>query len=330
MATLVTGGLGVNGVAVVRALLARSIPVVVFDASDDRSLLGELSEDVPVQVGDTRDDTLVARVVREHSVDTVIHLASLLTPASQADLDRALDVNVLGTRAVYRAAASAGVRRVIYASSKAAYGTITCEHGWPSYEPVTEAHPSRPRNFYDYCKLLSEGLGTAMSGKGQFEFAALRFATIYGPGKLQRHGPRALHGRIIEAGMSGRRFEVPQGRDQLDDLVYVDDVAEALVLAAVTETLRHPVYNVGTGRLVSIGDLADTVNRVFPGADVHVGPGLSPYDVDSPYFSRFDCSRAAADLGFTARHDLESGVRRYAEFFTTMGIAPWRPEERAQ
>jgi UDP-glucose 4-epimerase len=74
------------------------------------------------------------------------------------------------------------------------------------------------------------------------QFMALRFAQIYGPGKLQRHGPYGLHSRLIECPLAGKAVKIEQGGEQRDDVIYVDDAAEAIVLALLHEKPTYDAY----------------------------------------------------------------------------------------
>jgi UDP-glucose 4-epimerase len=145
------------------------------------------------------------------------------------------------------------------------------------------------------------------------EFSALRFAGIYGPGKQARHGKMSLRSRLVEDPATGKPVRVPQGGDQLDDMVYVDDVAEALVQAALADRLGFGAYNIASGKGQTIRQFADAVRAVVPGADIEVGPGLNPLGFDVHYYAIFDISRAREDFGFEPKFDLISGVRDYVE-----------------
>ncbi|WP_245160079.1 NAD(P)-dependent oxidoreductase [Blastococcus sp. CT_GayMR20] len=316
MRIMVTGGLGVNGAFVTRLLVQKGMDVVVFDASGDRSLLGGDVDRIVVEAGDVRDPDSVRGAMSAHDVDRVIHLAALLTPAAQADPLLALDVNVMGMRNVMVAAEQEGVDRVVFASSKAAYGPLLCSHGAPQYTPVTEEHPSKPRNFYDYTKIMCEGIGSTLGQQNGIAFAALRFATIYGPGRMVRHQSRLLHSRLIESALAGIPFaaDAPGGGD-LDDLIYVGDAADALVAAVTTDRLRHDVYNIGSGQLNSLVTLAEAVRQVCPSASLEINPSTSE---TTAYASRFDCTRAKEDLGFVAT-DLAESVRHYRDALQVLG-----------
>src|SRR5690242_10260249 len=129
MTTLVTGAFGCIGAWVVRALLAAGERPVVFDLGDDpwrvRMIAGS---DAPSRIaivrGDITDREGLARVVREHGVRRVIHLAAWQVPLCRQDPPRGAAINVVGTANVFDVARASGgqIERVVYVSSAAVFG----------------------------------------------------------------------------------------------------------------------------------------------------------------------------------------------------------------
>ena len=146
----------------------------------------------------------------------------------------------------------------------AAYGHIDGANAHPTYEPITEDHPQRPFLVYDVCKVASEGMGRNYARMRGLQFVALRFAQIYGPGKLQRHGPYGLFSRLVESPLAGRPVKIPRGGDQRDDVIYVDDIAEAIVLAVLHPRPAYDAYNISRGVGTTLHDFADAVRKVVP------------------------------------------------------------------
>lgn len=325
MRVLVTGGLGVNGVWTVRRLLADGHEVVVLDNRDERDLIPELAGELDVVVADVADAAAVEDVVRARAPEVVVHMAAII--GAGADPVGAVRVNVGGTAAVCEAAVRHGVRRVVYTSSRAAYGALLGEHAHPTYTPVTEDHPRAPVGLYDVTKLASEELGFWYSRTHGLEFVALRFATIYGPGKLQRHGGFSTYSSMIELPAAGRPVRIPQGGDEHDDTIYVADTADAVVAATLAPgRLPHAAYNIGTGRVVPLREFADAVRTELPGADIELGPGLDPMGMGVSYYGALDSSRARADLAWTPRHGLREGVRDYLATMARLGLSAPAPE----
>ena len=85
---------------------------------------------------------------------------------------------------------------------------------------------------------------------------------------------------------------IARGGDQQDDMVYVEDVAEAIVRAVLADRLTHDTYNVASGRGSTLHDFAAAVREVFPDATIDIGPGLDYLQMGVDYYSVFDLTRA--------------------------------------
>jgi UDP-glucose 4-epimerase len=321
MRVLVTGGVGVVGSFVVRKLLLHKIEPVVCDLRADFSLLPDLADRVEFIAADVTDFDAVTGVLRTTGIDRIIHLAAFIDPDMDKQPFRAFTVNVRGTANMLEAAHHAGIARFVFSSSRAVYGNTPTGVGQSGYRPLDEEHPKRPIKAYDVTKLAAEQLGQVYRNTFEMEFSALRFAGIYGPGKQARHGKMSLRSRLVEDPVNGRPIRVAQGGDQLDDMIYVDDVAEALVQAVLAERLSFGAYNIASGRGQTIRQFADAVRAVVPGADIEVGPGLNPLGFDVHYYAIFDISRAQKDFGFEPRFNLISGVRDYVERLRSLQLA---------
>ena len=321
MRVLVTGGMGVNGARVVRKLVALGLDPVVLDRRPDYSLLPELEGQLRFLAGDIMDIEELTALLRRHAVQRVVHMAAYISPDMNRELLPVFTVNAQGSVHVMEACARAGIERLVYTSSRAAYGNLP-PVGTPDYRPIAEDHPARPFHVYDVAKLASEGMGQAYQRTHGLQFAALRFAGIYGPGKMARHGNLSLRSRMVEHPLEGRSVTVPAGGDQIDDMIYVDDVAQGIVGALLAERLNHSVYNIASGKGQTIRDLADAVRSVVPGAQIEVGPGLDPLGSDVSYYAIYDISRARADFGFEPRFSLEDGVRDYVDTLRRLRNAP--------
>lgn len=305
-----TGALGVNGVFVLRELLAHGADLLATSHVRDFGLAPELEN----QVGFERVDVCRLDELRESFAafrpEVIIHLAAILPVEAQADPRRGFEVNVMGTANVLAAARELGTRRVVFTSSKAAYGAVGGEHGHPTYRPIGEDDRCNPRAVYDHAKLASEGLGANFARTGGPEFVALRFATIFGPGKVGKHGPMSLASSIVEDAVAGRTVRIERGGDQRDDYIYAVPAAEAIVAAALHPApLKHHVYNIGSGRGTSLTEYAALVKSEVPEARQEIGPGLDPMGFGVSYYSVFDCSRAA-EFGFEPP-DLQAGIHAF-------------------
>jgi UDP-glucose 4-epimerase len=322
MKILLTGGLGVNGAWVTRKLVERGYRPIVLENRIDLSLVGpDLANGIEVVEADITDRDGLAAVLSEHKIQRIVHMAALIT-GIQADMQKGFDVNAAGTVNVLEAASRAGVERIVYTSSRSVYGHIDGPKAHPIYDPITEDHPQRPFLVYDVCKVASEGMGRNYARMRGLQFVALRFAQIFGPGKLQRHGPYGLFSQLVESPLAGKPVKIPRGGDQRDDVIYVDDIAEAIVQAVLHSRPSYDAYNISRGVGTTLHDFADAVRKVVPNAQIEIGNGLDYHGLGACYCGIMDNTRASVDLGFRPRFDLDSGVAHYIETMRKLQLSP--------
>lgn len=310
MNILVTGGLGVNGAWVTARLAGLGYTPVVFENREDFSLLPDgVRERITLVQGDVTDLDSLETAIKTHRIQRVIHMAAVID--GQSDPAQAFAVNASGTVNVLEAAVRHSVERVVYTSSRAVYGHVDDASAHPTYAPITEDHCQQPRRVYDVTKCVGEGMGNNFADRYGLQFVALRFAQIYGPGKSVRHGSLGLFSRLVEGPLAGEAVAIEKGGDQRDDLIYVGDVADAVVRAALHPAPRHRAYNISSNTGTTLHDFADAVRAAIPEARIEIGPGTDYHGLGVHYYGIMDNSRAREDLGFTPRYDLMQGVAHY-------------------
>ncbi len=205
--------------------------------------------------------------------------------------------NVRTTEAVIGAAAHAGVRRVVLASSSSVYG---CAGG-----PVAEDAPLRPLSHYGLSKRRAEQVGRRLAVRHGIELVTLRFFTVYGP----RQRPDMAFARFVAAALGGEAMPVLGDGAQLRDFTYVGDAAEAAALA-VTEGRPGGVYNVAGGRPASLADAFALL-----AGQLGCSPPLDhrPADDRDPRHTAAELGRARDELGWEPATSLAEGLARQAE-----------------
>jgi UDP-glucose 4-epimerase len=246
---LVTGGAGFIGSHLVDALLERPAARVRVLDNLHRGRWQNLARHAtdtrltPIEA-DVRDTTVLRRSMR--GVEVVFHLAAQSNVLGAVGEPRyAFESNVCGTFNVLEAAAAAGVRRVVFASSREAYGE-------PRGLPVPEDAPLAAKNGYGASKAAGELYCRAFAGSAGLETAVLRLANVYGPRDTDRVIPRWL--ALAEAGAP---LEV-YGGDQVIDFVPVATVVEAFLRAAEADVAGLPI-NIGSGTGTPILTLAQRI-----------------------------------------------------------------------
>ncbi len=317
MRILVTGGLGVNGCWVTRDLLAMGHAPVVFDNRPDFSLLRDVAGDFEFVQGDVASPEQLLQACEQRGIDRICHLAAVYPDAADADPATGFAVNASATVHVLEAARRSGVGRVVFTSSIGALSPVTGEHLAPEMRPVDETHPAYPAgSVYGAAKVASELMGIQYRRLFGIEFAALRFAPIYGIGKgAERHGRHnVIWTEMARNAMAGRPTVVPRGGEQRFDLTYARDVARSVILARMAERLESPVFHIGSGRTYTLHDFADGVRAAIPGAQIEIGPGLDPRGLGRQGYFALDIARARRELGYEPLYDPEAAMRDWVEW----------------
>ncbi len=313
MKVLITGGTGVNGAATARLLVSEQLRPVLLDNRLDLSLIGDIKDHVDLVEGDILAPESLVKAVRDYRVIHIAHLAALMPGPAEANPLLGVKVGVDGSLNVLETACSCGIRRVVYTSSTEAYGEFVGEFGPPKFVPVREDHPRNPSDLYGVIKVCCEDLGSYYRKKYGIEFVALRFSTIYGPGKEARHAAYSFYGQLIEKVMGGEEVRLPEEGEQINDTVYVGDVARAILFALRAEGLKQWVFNIGSGKGSTPREFGRVLKDMFPESDLEIGPGQSRLGKAKQSYCIFDIAAAREQLGYEPAYDAEKGVRDYVE-----------------
>ena len=209
-----------------------------------------------------------------------------------------------GTLNLLDAARRGGVRRVVYAASSSAYGGAAGDGGQREDLPVVAKSP------YAAAKLAGELYCQAFAHTYGLETVRLRFFNIFGP-RQRSDSPYSGVIALFAAAMSrGRRPVVHGDGSQSRDFTYVANAVQALTRAADAPDASGNVYNVGTGRTVSVVELVAALNRAL-GTDL--APEFGPTRAGDVKYSRADISRTRADLGYEPDVTFDDGLCRTVE-----------------
>ena len=319
MKVLLTGGLGVNGAVTARLMVKDGLRPVLMDNRMDLTLMGDIKDHVDIVVGDICDRAALEKAVDDHGVTHIAHLAALMPEPAEANPRLAVQVSTGGTINVLEVARAKKIRRVVFTSSKAAYGEIDGEYAPPTCKPVREDYRKQPADLYGSLKVCCEELGRYYRETYGIEFIALRFVSIYGPGKEARHGPLSFYGQLIERARSGESWQIPQGGDQLNDAVYVGDVGRAVYLAIKAPTPKEWTFNIGTGKASTPRDFLNAAAKLFPQHKIELGSGPSKLGRSKQSYCVFDIAAAEKNIGYEPAYDVERGVRDYVATLERLG-----------
>jgi NAD dependent epimerase/dehydratase len=300
---LVTGAGGFIGSHLVEALVAQGARVralVHYNSRNDWGLLDVLPAGargaVAVTAGDVRDPFLVRGLV--DGCSHVFHLAALIgIPYSYLAPQSYVETNITGTLNVLEACRQCGVERLVHTSTSEAYGTAR-------YTPIDEAHPLQGQSPYSASKIGADKLAESYHLSFNLPVATLRPFNNFGP----RQSLRAVIPTII-----GQALAEPAIRlgalDPLRDFLYAGDTARAFLLAAEKPAAVGQVINAGSGKSISIGQLA---TRILQRMGVDKPVECTDERVRPPHSEvlRLECdaTRARELLGWTPRVGLDEGL----------------------
>ncbi|WP_372501854.1 NAD(P)-dependent oxidoreductase [Tistrella mobilis] len=319
-------GTGQIGTFTIRALRARGHAVSAADRRPDAGYLQRFGRHAgPVKVLDIRDAAAVADFLASiGKVDALISAAGMTGGLVAADPDAALAIATTGTRTLLDAAAAAGIPRVVVVSSLAVYGPPP-----PGVAALAEDMPARmPPTAYG--RILAAMERVVADHPGGLDRVVARVAGVYGPNRYG-HGSHSsvLVERMLFSAAQGYPLRLQGDAGDTDDLVYVEDVGEALARAAAVRPAAvraapaapggPEVVNVGTGGVSTVSELIDGLGALFGGIDVT----LLPPDPPRPPIRRIPLATGRLDalLGLRPR-PLAAGLRAY---LTETGFAAREP-----
>lgn len=257
---VVTGGAGFIGSHLVEDLLSAGCHVKVFDnfSTGFESNILDLPKSLPGKVeiirGDIRDAHALSHAME--GANGVFHLAALVSvPLSIDQPDLSFDINARGTQVVLDAARKQGVKRVVMASSAAVYGDS-------QNLPLHEEEPSLPLSPYGLDKSFGEQMGRLYAALYQMNVTCLRFFNVFGP----RQPPDSPYSGVVsifaQKAAAKETATFYGNGDQTRDFVFVKDVVNALRLSMESTMAGFHVYNVGSGKEMSVKSLWDAFRNV--------------------------------------------------------------------
>ena len=303
---LVTGGAGFIGSNIVEELVRRGAKVSVLDnfmtgkMENIKPFLGKIK----LIKGDIRDKKALDGCMK--GVDYVIHQAALRSvPKSVEDPFTCNDINVAGTLNVLVAAKKAGVKRVVYASSSAAYGDA-------KRFPQKETDLPAPISPYGVSKLAAENYCVMFSRTLGLETVSLRYFNVFGP----RQNPESKYSAVIPIFifrmLKGQRPVVEWDGRQSRDFTFVSNVVEANLRACVTPSIGGEVFNVACGTTISINGIVKQLNHIFR---TNIRPSYIPKRKGDVRKTYADIGKLKRLLGIKQTISFEDGLAMTVDWF---------------
>lgn len=310
---LITGGLGFIGSHLARRLVTAGAKVTLVDSlipeyGGNWFNVHDIRNRVTVNICDVRDPYAMPYLVQGHDLlfnlaGQTSHLDSMEDPYTDLAINAQAQLSILEACRKH----NPGVK-VVFASTRQLYGK-------PDYLPVDEKHPIRPVDVNGINKLAGEWYHLLYNNVHGIRACVLRLSNTYGPGMRVKDARQTFLGIWVRNLIEGRPIRVFGDGMQLRDFNFVDDCVDALLLASATDESNGQVFNLGSGEIINLKDLAVMMTEL--GIDgsyeiVPFPPERKAIDIGD-YYSDF--AKIRASLGWEPRVGLREGLRRTVAYY---------------
>ncbi len=309
MKVLVTGGAGFIGSHIVDQLIAEGHEVAVVDSlwAEGGGKESNLNSKARFYRADITDEAALARVFDDVRPDAVSHQAaqhSVAVSTKNPQLDAR--VNIIGLLNVLSNSARVGVKKVVFASSGATYGT-------PTRLPIDEDTPQRPESPYGITKMVAEHYLRYWQESQGLNYTALRYGNVYGP-RQDPNGEAGVIAIFAKRFLTHQPLRIDWDGEQRKDYVFVEDVARANVLALSRGD--NDIFCIGSGAPTSVTEIYQVLANLTGYEPEITRAPKRPGDI---YLSYFNSSKAERLLGWKPSVTFAEGVKITVDYFKNLG-----------
>lgn len=310
---LITGGLGFIGSALARRLVGLDAKVTLVDSlipeyGGNLFNIHDIQDRVAVSKTDVRDSEAMASLIKgRHFLFNLAgqtsHLDSMNDPLTDLNINTAAQLSILEACRLHNRDV-----KIVFASTRQVYGR-------PQYLPVDEKHPLNPIDVNGINKLAGEWYHLLYNDVYKIRACALRLTNTYGPGMRVKDARQTFLGVWIRNLIEGKSIQLFGDGKQRRDFNFIDDVVEALLLAAAGASSEGQVFNLGHAENISLEELAALLIRLNDGGRhelVPFPPDRKAIDIGDYYgdFGKIDSA-----LGWTPRVSLTEGLKQTLEYY---------------
>lgn len=301
MKILVTGGAGFIGSNIVDLLIKLGHEVVIIDNLSTGNI-GNVNTNAKLYVEDILDIT-TKNIINSFLPDVVIHTAAQIdVQRSIVEPDFDMDVNIKGTLNLLNCCKQAGVKKIIYSSSAAIYGT-------PEYLPIDENHKLEPISFYGVSKLTPEYYIKIYKDLYNIDYVILRYSNVYGI-RQDSKGEGGVVSIFLNRIIKNQDIDIYGDGYQTRDFIYVEDIANANIKAL--EYYGCGIFNISTGNEVTINELYNIIKNITKTEVKSKYKAERPGDIK---YSYLDNTKAKKYLNWTYRYDIKKGLEKTINYY---------------
>ncbi len=321
---LITGGLGFIGSNLAHALAGRCAELTLVDSlipqyGGNLFNISGIEDRIRVNIADVRDENSMQYLVRgQHYIfnlaGQVSHIDSMLNPFTDLEINCRSQLSILeackkNNRDV----------KLVFAGTRGQYGKV-------DKLPVTEDHPMRPTDVNAINKIAGECYHILYNNVYGIRACSLRLTNTYGPRHHMRTSRQGVLSWFIRLAVEGKEIRLFGGGEQQRDFNYVDDVVDALLLAATGDDANGEIFNVGSGVPVSLREAAELVVGVAGSGSIATVP--FPPDKKKIEIGNYcaDYSKINRIIGWQPVTSLRDGIKRTIEFYREYRQHYWDEE----
>lgn len=318
---LITGGCGFIGSNLARKLLASGARVTIVDSlvpsyGGNLQNIADIRDKVWLNIADVRDSHAMSYLIRDQDylfnlAGQTSHMDSMTDPYTDLEINAEAQLSILEAARQFNPSI-----RIVFASTRQLYGK-------PQYLPVDEQHPIVPVDVNGINKLAGEGYHLLYNNVYGIKSTCLRLTNTYGPGMRVKDARQTFLGIWIKQILGGKSIQVFGDGKQLRDFNYVDDVVDAILLAATKDQAVGEVINLGASEVIDLADLAKKMVEIYGSGQW----GLVPFPAErksidiGDYYSNWD--KANSMLGWSPSVNLSEGLKRSIDFYKRDGAFYW-------
>jgi nucleoside-diphosphate-sugar epimerase len=310
---LITGGLGMIGSTLAYKLVKLGAEVTLLDSlikpyGANFFNVKEIKTQVKINISDIRDKESIKVLVEDK--DVVINLAgqvshndSLQNPYLDTDINYIGHLNVLEALKNYNPTA-----KILYSGSRLQFGKIISN-------PVAEDHPLNPLTPYAVNKTAAENLYLYYNRVFNIKVVLFRIANPYGPRCQMQHSKYAIINWFIRNAMEDKNITVFGDGSQIRDYIFVDDLADAFILAAFNDKVKSEIFNIGSGIGSSFKEMVESVVKIVGKGKVVYQPWPQDYlNVETGDYVT-DITKITKMLNWKSEINLTEGIQKTVEYY---------------